>query len=256
MGWVQKEQGPKRHGGGACLSQTMVRYGVTNVISQWMSCVTKKSRRRTMLVHAVRGIESRGDNRGSKKDALLPGPTRPRNALHFRRSGLGRPPKTGGYRGEDEGRSSPPPNRTRRQTKWDRTRRVVKPRERRSKKVENSVRSAHTNVLLLFDYGSSGRAGPLPRSHLHCVPVGPAVSNPRECSRSARRSDPTVYAGRRCCRASTETGWPCVHTRRGPLWEEELKAPRELDRWHKGTTSAFHRPLVLFRAGKEAPFHG
>lgn len=40
------------------------------------------------------------------------------------------------------------------------------------------------------------------------------------------------------------------------LWEEELKAPRELDRLHKGTTSAFHRPLVLFRAGKEAPFHG
>ena len=93
MGWVQKEQGPKRHGGGACLSQTMVRYRVTYVISQWMSCVTKKSRRRTMLVHAVRGIQRRGDNRGSKKDALLPGPTRPRNALHFRRSGLGRPPK-------------------------------------------------------------------------------------------------------------------------------------------------------------------
>ena len=35
------------------------------------------------------GIQRRGDNRGSKKDAILTGPTRPRNALHFRRSGMG-----------------------------------------------------------------------------------------------------------------------------------------------------------------------
>jgi hypothetical protein len=52
--------------------------------------------------------------------------------------------------------------------------------------------SQHTPAARGFrDYGSSGRAGPLPRGHLHCVPVGPAVSNPREGSRSARRSDPT-----------------------------------------------------------------
>ena len=131
------------------------------------------------------GIQRRGDNRGSKKDALPTGPTRPRNALHFRRSGMGRPPKREDR--EEKMRdevASPPPNRTRRQTKWDGTRRVVKPRERRSKKVENSVRIAHINVLLLFDYGSGGRAGPLPTGHLHCVPVGPARSNPREGSRS------------------------------------------------------------------------
>jgi hypothetical protein len=35
------------------------------------------------------------------------------------------------------------------------------------------------------------RVGSGTRGHLHCVPFGPAVSNPRECSRSARRSDPT-----------------------------------------------------------------
>ena len=35
------------------------------------------------------------------------------------------------------------------------------------------------------------RAGSGTRGHLHCVPVGPAVSNPREGSRSARKSDPT-----------------------------------------------------------------
>ena len=130
MGWVQKEQGPKRHGGGACLSQTMVRYRVTYVISQWMSCVTKKSRRRTMLVHAVRGIQRRGDNRGSKKDALLPGPTRPRNALHFRHSGMGRPPKREDREEKMRDEVAPPLNRTRRQTKWERARWVVKPRER------------------------------------------------------------------------------------------------------------------------------
>ena len=87
----------------------MVRYRVTYVISQWMSCVTKKSRRRTMLVHAVRGIQRRGDNRGSKKDALLPGPTRPRNALHFRRSGLGRPPKREDREEKMRDEVAPPP---------------------------------------------------------------------------------------------------------------------------------------------------
>jgi len=34
-------------------------------------------------------------------------------------------------------------------------------------------------------------AGSGSRGHLHCAPVGPAVSNPKEGSRSARRSDPT-----------------------------------------------------------------
>jgi hypothetical protein len=50
--------------------------------------------------------------------------------------------------------------------------------------------STHPPMRGFRDYGSSGRAGPLPRGHLHCVPVGPAASNPRECSRLGRRSDP------------------------------------------------------------------
>ena len=108
MGRCQKEQGSKRHGRGACLSQTMVRCHVTLVISQWMSCVTKKSRHRTMPVYAVRGIQGRGDNGGSKKDALLTSPTRPRNALHFRRSGMGRPPKREGREEKMRDEVAPP----------------------------------------------------------------------------------------------------------------------------------------------------
>ena len=84
-----------------------------------------------MLVYAVRGIQGRGDNRGSKNDALLTGPTRPRNALHFRRSGMGRPPKREGREEKMRDEEAPPtPNRTRRQTTWERARWVVKPRER------------------------------------------------------------------------------------------------------------------------------
>jgi len=50
--------------------------------------------------------------------------------------------------------------------------------------------STHPPTRGFRNHGSSGRAGPWPRGHLHCVPVGPAVLNPREGSRSARRSDP------------------------------------------------------------------
>jgi len=83
-----------------------------------------------MQVDAVRGIQGRGDNRGSKNDALLTGPTRPTNALHFRRSGMGRPPKREDREEKMRDEVASPLNRTRRQTKWERARRVVKPRER------------------------------------------------------------------------------------------------------------------------------
>ena len=68
------------------------------------------------------GIQRRGDNRGSKKDALPTGPTRPRNALHFRRSGMGRPPKREDR--EEKMRdevASPPPEQNQETNKvgWD-----------------------------------------------------------------------------------------------------------------------------------------
>lgn len=78
-----------------------------------------------MLVYAVRGIQRRGENRESEKGALLTGPTGPRNAIHFRRSGMGRPPKWEG-REEKMRDEVVPPNRTRRQTTWERVRSVVK----------------------------------------------------------------------------------------------------------------------------------
>lgn len=62
-----------------------------------------------MLVYAVHGIQRRGDNRGSKKDALLTGPTRPRNAVHFRRSGLGRPPRRQDSEEKMRDEVAPPP---------------------------------------------------------------------------------------------------------------------------------------------------
>ncbi len=42
-----------------------------------------------------------------------------------------------------------------------------------------------------FPANTHQRAGSGTSGHFHCVPVGPAVSNPKEGSRSARRSDPT-----------------------------------------------------------------
>ena len=101
-----------------------------------------------MLGYAVRRIQRRGENRESEKGALLTGPTGPRSALHFRRSGTGRPPKREG-REEKMRDEVVPPNRTRRQTTWERVRSVVKPRERRGEKVENSVRSARWRPLTI-----------------------------------------------------------------------------------------------------------
>ena len=101
-----------------------------------------------MLGYAVRRIQRRGENRESEKGALLTGSTGPRSALHFRRSGTGRPPKREG-REEKMRDEVVPPNRTRRQTTWERVRSVVKPRERRGEKVENSVRSARWRPLTI-----------------------------------------------------------------------------------------------------------
>jgi hypothetical protein len=50
------------------------------------------------------------------------------------------------------------------------------------------------------------------------------------------------------------TGWPCVPTRRGPLWEEELKAPRELDRWHKGNNFSVSSATCFIQSGKGSAF--
>ena len=95
----------------------------------------EKSRHRTILGYAVRGIQRRGENRESEKGALLTGSTDPRSALHFRRSGTGRPPKREG-REEKMRDEVVPPKRTRRQTTWERVCSVVKPRERRGEKAK------------------------------------------------------------------------------------------------------------------------